>query len=467
MKKHISEATSHIQGKIVSIRGQVAEIEFLAGKPRLRDILVLAEDPNIQMEVYTTSHKNTYYCFVFSNVTSLYRGARVINTGAPVTIPAGPTVLGRVMDAFGNAIDSRGRIETNEYIPIYRPPLRYEEISPKKEILETGIKVLDVFCPLVRGGKLGLVGGAGVGKTIVLTELIHNIIILRQQQDTVSVFAGVGERTREGHELLEVLAEKGVLPYVSLILGTMGEHPAIRFRAAFTAVTLAEHFRDSMKKNVLFFMDNIFRFAQAGNELSTVTDVIPSEDGYQPTLASEMATIHERLISSKQHAISSVEAVYVPNDDILDQAVQSVFSYLDSTLVFSRNVYQQNLFPAVDILSSHSSVLNPQMVGEKHYEVSLKAQSLLKRAQKLHRIVTLIGEAELSPEDRVFYKRARMLQNFMSQSFFVVEDQTRRKGQYVDRQTVIHDIEQIINGDFDTYDPDQFLYIGSASELKK
>lgn len=464
-EKTSSEATQYVQGKIISVHGQVAEVEFPDSKPRLRDVIVLADDATVQMEVYSTSVRGTYFCFVLSSVARLHRGARVINTGTTISIPAGENILGRVIDAFGNPIDSKGSIQTTDRIPIYKPSLGYNEIISKKEILDTGIKVVDFFCPLLKGGKLGLVGGAGVGKTTLLTELIHNVVILREEENTIALFAGVGERTREAHELLEVLTEKNVLPRVALVLGSMGEHPAIRFRTAFTAVSLAEYFRDTMHKNVLFFIDNMYRFAQAGNELATVTDTIPSEDGYQPTLASEMASIHERLISGRGNIISTVEAIYVPNDDILDQAVQSIFSYLDSTLVFSREIYQRNLLPAVDILESHSSALDPQIVGEQHYNIAAKAQSLLKKADNLERIVTLIGESELTPEDRLQYKRANILRNYMTQPLYVLENQTRRKGTYVSRLETIEDVTKIIAGGFDSYSPEYFLYIGNTSEL--
>ena len=460
-----SEATLRIQGKIISIRGQVAEVEFPEAKPRLRDVIVLVDDPSTQMELYAASIRNTYYCVVLSPTSRITRGARVINRGSSVTIPAGKEVLGRVIDAFGNPIDSKGIIETTEHIPIYRSPLGYHEIIPKSEILDTGIKIIDLFCPLVKGGKLGLVGGAGVGKTTLLTELIHNIVILREEENAISIFAGVGERTREAHELLETLTLKGVLPRTVLVLGAMGEHPAIRFRTAYTAITLAEYFRDTMKKNVLFFVDNMYRFAQAGNELSTVTDVIPSEDGYQPTLTSEMATVQERLMSGRGGMVSTVEAIYVPNDDVLDQAVQSIFVYLDSIVVFSRDIYQKNFLPAIDILESHSSALTPDLVGEKHYTAAFQAQSLLKKAVKLERIVSLIGESELTPEDRILYKRANILRNFMTQPLYVVEDQSHRPGIYVPRQKTVEDTVRILAGEFDNYTPDEFLYIGTTENL--
>ncbi|TSC73265.1 MAG: F-type H+-transporting ATPase subunit beta [Parcubacteria group bacterium Gr01-1014_70] len=453
------------QGKIISIRGQVVEIEFPESKPRIRDVIVLVNDPSVQMEAYAASIHNTYYCVVLSSSSRIMRGARVVNTGASITIPAGKEVLGRVIDAFGNPIDSKGLINSSERIPVYRSPLEYHEIISKRELLDTGIKVINMFCPLLKGGKLGLVGGAGVGKTTMLTELIHNIVILRKEENAVSLFAGVGERTREAHELLETLTAKGVLPQTVLVVGAMGEHPAVRFRAAYTSIALAEYFRDTAKKNVLFFIDNMYRFAQAGNELSIVTDVIPSEDGYQPTLASEMSSVHERLMSGRGNFISTIEAIYVPNDDVLDQAVQSIFSYLDSTLVFSRTVYQQNLLPAVDVLESHSSALDPHIIGQQHYITTFQAQSLLKKAIKLERIVSLLGESELAPEDRILYKRASILRNYMTQPLFVVEDQSHQPGVYVSRDDAVHDVMKILAGEFDDRSPREFLYIGTTKDL--
>jgi len=463
----VVESSTYLQGTIVHVRGQIAEVEFTEGKPSLRDILVLADDPSIKLQVHSSSTNDAYYCLILSSAVALYRGLRVVNTGKSLTIPVGRGLLGRVIDAFGNPIDSKGKLDTIEEFSVYRPSLSYNEISPRQQVLETGIKVIDLFCPMIEGGKIGLVGGAGVGKTVMLTELIHNIIILKKEKaETVSVFAGIGERTREGHELLETLEEKGTLPNVALILGAMGEHPAIRFLAGYTAVAVSEYFRDIVKKNVLFFIDNMFRFAQAGNELSMVMDTIPSEDGYQPTLTSEMATLHERLISGIDRTITTVETVYVPNDDVLDQAVQSIFAYLDSTLIFSRDVYQQNLLPAVDILASHSAALNPQMVGEVHYQTSLKAQSLLKKGISLERIASLIGESELSPDDRILYGRAQKLRYYMTQSLFVLEAQTGKPGIYVPLKDTISDVNLILNGTFDKVPKEKFLYIGSVSEIQ-
>lgn len=452
-------------GKIVSIRGQVAEVECLIVKPRVHDLIVLAEDPSIQMEVYSSTPRGTYFCIILSAANKLYRGAHIVYTGLPFTVPVGKQLLGRVIDAFGSPIDGKGPLNTTETLPLYRPLLTFSEVSPKQEILETGIKIVDLFCPVLKGGRIGLVGGAGVGKTVLLTELIHNIIILKKQSDTISIFAGIGERTREGQELLATLAEKKVLDETALVLGTMAEHPAMRFRATFTAATVAEYFRDKEKKNVLFFVDNIFRFAQAGNELAAVMETIPSEDGYQPTLFSEMAALHERLVSRNDAAISTIEAVYIPNDDVLDQAVQSIFAYLDSTIVFSRDIYQQNLLPAVDVLASHSSALDPQMTGADHYETALKAQSLFKKASGLARIVALIGESELSPEDRLQYQRAGMLRNFLTQPFFTLEEQTRLPGRYVPLATAVQDIKRILNGEVDGVPQEKLLYIGGLDDI--
>jgi F-type H+-transporting ATPase subunit beta len=368
------------------------------------------------------------------------------------------------MNIFGESIDGLGPIKKESEKPIYSEGLDYSEIIKRNDILETGIKVIDFFSPMTQGGKIGLFGGAGVGKTILLTEIIHNVIILRKKKG-VSVFAGIGERIREGHELYETLAEKKVLPSVSLILGTMGENPAIRFLTGYSAVTLAEYLRDSLKKDVLFFIDNIFRFAQAGNELSVLMNTIPSEDGYQATLTSEMASLHERLVSNKDNSITSIEAIYIPNDDILDQGVQAVFPYLDSSVVLSRSIYQEGLLPAVDLLSTSSANLNPETVGQLHYDVALKALNLLKQAASLDRIVSLVGESELSPTDKLVYERAKKLRNFMTQNFFVTENQTSRKGSYVPRETTVTDVNDLISGKYDQITDDKFSFIGSIKEI--
>lgn len=450
-------------GKIVSVRGQIIEVEFLRQKPSIHEVLTLETDATIKMEVHSSASPTSYYCILLSPTTNLYRGAKVVNTHKMLQIPVGQGVLGRVIDIFGTAQDGKEQIQTTTLLPIYRDPPHYSKIPTKLTLLETGIKALDLFCPIIRGGKIGLFGGAGVGKTLLLTEIIHNVVTL--QENSVSVFAGIGERVREGQELLESLSESKVLPSVTLVYGTMGENPAVRFLTSFAAVSVAEYFRDDMQKDVLFFMDNAFRFAQSGNELSLLMNTIPSEDGYQPTLDSEMAMLHERLVSTTDHALTTLETVYVPNDDILDQGVQAIFPYLDSFLVLSRNVYQEGRLPAIDLLASTSAALNPQVAGKVHYIVALQAASLLKKGNSLERIVSLVGEAELSAEDQLTYRRGRKLSNFMTQSFHVAENQTGRKGSFVPLLQTISDVNDIMNGRYDDIPEEKFMYIGSTKEL--
>ena len=453
-------------GVIMGIQGQIVEVGFKNDQPNIHDILVLEDDSSVKMQVAYPNGVSSFLCLSLGPADKLYRGLKVVNTKKPILIPTGPGVLGRAMNIFGESIDGLGPIKKESEKPIYSEGLDYSEIIKHNEILETGIKVIDFLAPMTRGGKIGLFGGAGVGKTILLTEIIHNVIILRKGKG-VSVFAGIGERIREGHELYETLAEKKVLPSVSLILGTMGENPAVRFLTGYSAVTLAEYFRDSLKKDVLFFIDNIFRFAQAGNELSVLMNTIPSEDGYQATLASEMASLHERLISNKSNSITSIEAIYIPNDDILDQGVQSVFPYLDSSVVLSRSIYQEGLLPAVDLLSSSSANLNPETVGQLHYDVALKALNLVKQSASLDRIVSLVGESELSSKDKLIYERAKKLRNFMTQNFFVTENQTGRKGSYVPRETTVADVNDLLSGKYDQITDDKFSFIGSLKEITK
>ncbi len=310
---------------------------------------------------------------------------------------------------------------------------------------------------------MGLFGGAGVGKTLLLTEIMHNVVTI-QQGNNASVFAGVGERTREGHELYGELKSRGILPYVSLVFGPMGENAAVRFLTGLAGVTLSEYFRDS-GKDVLFLIDNVFRLAQAGNELATLMNSIPSEDGYQATLSSEMANFHERLVSTNSGVISSIEAIYVPSDDLLDHGVQSIFPYLDSTVTLSRQVYQEGRLPAVDMLSSSSSALNPTVVGQQHYETAVKAQVMLKKAESLERMVALVGESELSPENQLLYRRVKKLRNFMTQNFFVAEEQTGRKGVFVPLKDTVDGVAAILSGKFDHVPDEKFSFIGSTTEI--
>ena len=455
----------NVHGKIISIEGQVVKVEFEQGSvPSARDILVLKDDQSIKMEVMISVSGTVFYCLAFSPTDKLYRGAVVLNTNSPIQIPVGDEILGRLINIFGEPLDGKGPIVTKKTKSIYSEHLSYEDVATHKDFLETGIKALDFFSPVLKGDKIGLFGGAGVGKTILLTEIIHNIVNLSAKRSVV--FAGVGERSREGQELYETLFNQGTLPFVSLVFGTMGENPAIRFRTAFTAAAIAEYFRDQGDREVLFFIDNVFRFALAGNELSMLMNTIPSEDGYQATLASEMGAFHERLTSTKKAAITTVEAVYIPNDDILDQGVQSIFPYLDSIVILSRNVYQEGKVPAIDLLESTSANLNPDIIGVEHYETVLATQALLKQSVTLERIVSLIGESELSTEDRLIYERAKKLKNYMTQSFFVAEAQTGRPGKYVPIKTCVSDVRQILEGKVDDIDENKFVFLGSLKEVK-
>lgn len=453
-------------GSIIGIQGQIIEVEFKNEQPNVHDILILEEDFNVKMQVASPSCPHSFFCLNLSSTNKLCRGLRVINTKKPILIPTGPDVLGRAMNLFGEPIDGLGKITKTGQKPIYSENIDYSELVKHNEILETGIKAIDFLSPMIRGGKIGLFGGAGVGKTVLLTEIIHNVVVLHKGK-SLSVFAGVGERIREGQELYETLKEKEVLPSVSLILGTMGENPAIRFLTGLTGVTLAEYFRDSLKKDVLFFIDNVFRFAQAGNELSILMNTIPSEDGYQATLTSEMASFHERLVSNVENSITSIEAIYIPNDDILDQGVQAIFPYLDSSVVLSRSIYQEGLLPAIDLLSSSSANLNPEIVGQLHYDVALKALNLLKQATTLERIVSLVGESELSPSDKLIYQRSKKLRNFMTQNFFVTENQTGKKGSYIPRETTVNDVNDLLSGRYDEVTDEKFIFIGSLKEIAK
>lgn len=453
-------------GKIVGISGFVVEVEFMSNKPRIYDVLYLQDNPNNKLQVHKSSASGTFYCIVLGNLEGMYRGAKVVNTRSQLLVPVGNALLGRALDIFGNAKDGMSEIPNDVTREIF--PLRDNvgNIDTTYEILETGIKVVDLFAPLIKGGKTGLFGGSGVGKTVLLTEILHNVIN-KDKDKNVSVFCGVGERTREGHELFLELKDTEVLPYATMLFGGMGENPSVRFLTGHAAASVAEYFRDELNKNVLFFIDNIFRYAQAGNELSLLMNTIPSEGGYQATLASEMASLHERLVSTKSGTLTTIEAIYMPADDILDQGVQSIYDYLNSAIVLSRDVYQEGRFPAIDILQSGSSALNPEVVSPLHYYVSVQAQSLLKKSESLERIVTLVGEAELSDEDRTTYQRVRKLKNFMTQSFYVTSSQTGRPGVSVPIDKTIQDVKDIMEGKYDHITEDKFMFIGSAGDIKQ
>jgi len=444
---------------VKAVRGHIAEVEFLEDKPEVHQLLIGKDDPNLKMQVYGSVGENLFYCLVLTTTENLARGTKMINTGEVVSIAVGPEVLGRVVNVFGEPVDGNGSLKSTKKWPVFARAPSYSDISTHEEVWESGIKVVDLFAPLLKGGKMGLFGGAGVGKTLLLTEMMHNVS-LKKQEKGISVFAGVGERTREGQELYQ----RKLLPTVSLVFGSMGENPAIRFMTGMAGVTLAEYFRDQ-QKDVLFLIDNVFRLAQAGNELSTLMNMIPSEDGYQSTLASEMGDFHERLVSTTAGAISTIEAIYVPSDDMLDHGVQSIFPYLDSVVTLSRNVYQEGRLPAIDILTSSSSALTPLIVGQLHYDTAIKAQVILKKAESLERMVALVGEAELSPENRLLYKRARKIRNFMTQNFFVAEEQTGKKGAFVNIVDTVGGVAGILEGKYDQVPEEKFLYIGTVGDL--
>lgn len=457
--------TQQSSARVIGVKGFVVEVEFIGDKkPNINDILLIEGNDRVKLQVFKSSTRNNFYCLCLAYLEEVYRGAKVVNTGSPLRVPVGEEVLGRIIDVFGGPVDGLGEIPTDNFMPIYKDTPVYTQVPNDISILETGIKVIDLFCPLIQGGKTGLFGGSGVGKTVLLTEILHNIIG-KDSERNVSVFCGIGERTREGHELFLDLEKNGVLDGVALIYGAMGENPSVRFLTGAGGATIAEHFRDK-GKNVLMFIDNIYRYAQAGNELSLLMDTIPSEDGYQATLSSEMGAIHERLISTNDAAITAIEAVYVPADDLLDQGAQNVFRYLDSSVVLSREVYMQGRYPAIDILASGSSALNPETVSEVHYTTVLAAQALLKKADSLERIVSLVGEAELSEEDRVLYQRANKVRNFMTQNFTVVEGQTGLKGKYVTREQAVDGVKRIMDGEFDDISEDKFMFIGEVEDAR-
>lgn len=449
-------------GYISAIRGDIIEVEFKGKKLARHDLLSLCEDNSCRLEVYSSTLDNKFLCISLTDPTKLYRGAKIENVSGSLEVPIGVEMLGRVVNIFGSPIDGLGKINAKEKSSIYRSNPTYDQISVTGSIQETGLKVIDFFTPIRKGGKIGLFGGSGVGKTVLLSEMMHNIAFFHKGN---SVFAGIGERIREGHELYETLRDTKVLPNVALVFGQMNESAAVRFRVGFTAIALAEYFRDVKKQDVLFFIDNVYRFAQAGNELSTLLNTIPSEDGYQATLAGEIGAFQERLVSTKEASITSIQAIYVPADDLTDSGVQAIVPYFDSVVTLSRTVYQEGRHPSVDVLASSSSLIEPSTIGYEHYDAVLEADKLLERYNYLQRIVSIVGESELSVEDKILYYRGRKLLNYMTQDLYVVADQSGRPGKYVKREKTIGDVRDILAGKVDSITEEKLLYIGDLSEI--
>jgi len=450
---------------IVSIKSQIVEVEFYENPPEIHDLLVLETDPSVILEVYASSSERAVYCLALTQTHALNRGAIVINTRKTLEVPVGPEILGRVMNVFGDSIDGKPPLTKAKKATFFKKTNSFAQIIVPREILETGIKAVDFFTPLLKGGKIGLFGGGGVGKTVLLTEIIHNVISSKNN-DHLSIFTGIGERSREGAELYEELGKSGVLPSVTMVFGEMSKNPAVRFRTAFAGIAIAEYFRDQEQKNILFFVDNMYRYAQAGYELGTLLSSIPSEGGYQATLSTEIAELHERLYSTPSAGITTFETVYVPSDDITDPGVQALLPYLDSRVVLSRWIYQEGRFPAIDNLTSFSSAMNPDIVGEQHYKTNLETQKLLKEAVNLERIASLIGESELSQENQIIFKRAKLIRNYMTQRFATVSEATVGEKTYIPREQTINDVDKILTGTYDKVPAEKLLYIGSLDEIK-
>ena len=452
-------------GTIVQISGPVVDVEFQAGHlPRIREALTVKKDGAVRvMEVAQHVGDNTVRCVMLAGSEGLARGMKVEAPGHPIQVPVGAATLGRMFNVLGQPIDGGPAVADD--VPrssIYRPAPSFEEQSPAVEILETGIKVIDLLEPYPKGGKIGLFGGAGVGKTVLIQELIHNIAT---EHGGYSIFTGVGERTREGNDLWREMTESGVIEKTALVFGQMNEPPGARMRVALTGLTMAEYFRDKEKQNVLLFIDNIFRYVQAGSEVSSLMGRMPSAVGYQPTLANEMGALQERITSTKDGAITSVQAVYVPADDLTDPAPATTFAHLDATTVLSRKIVEQGIYPAVDPLESTSRILEPEVVGERHYKIARGVQELLQRYRELQDIIAILGMEELSEDDRKAVERARRVQQFFSQPFSVAEQFTGLEGRYVKLEDTLRSFETILGGELDRYPEAAFSNVGNVDEV--
>jgi F-type H+-transporting ATPase subunit beta len=446
-------------GTIKRIIGPVVDVEFTGVIPEIYNALsVMKGDKSVVLEVEQHIGGGLVRTVAMDSTDGLARGMEVTDTGAPIAVPVGKETLGRIFNVLGEAIDDMPMTTTNKLSPIHRSSPSFASQSTKVEILETGIKVIDLICPVLKGGKVGLFGGAGVGKTVVIQELIHNIA---SNHGGYSVFAGVGERTREGNDLYHEMKESKVLDKVAMVFGQMNEPPGARLRVALSALTMAEHFRDVEGKDVLFFIDNIFRFTQAGSEVSALLGRIPSAVGYQPTLATEMGNLQERITSTDKGSVTSVQAVYVPADDFTDPAPATTFSHLDSTVALNRSLSEIGIYPAVDPLDSSSTILDPNIVGKEHYEVAREVQRVLQRYKDLQDIIAILGMEELSEGDKALVTRARKIQKFLSQPFFVAEQFTGTPGQYVPLAETIRSFKEILEGKHDDKAENEFYMKGA------
>ena len=456
-------ATENI-GKVIKVMGPVLDIRFQEGQ--LPDLMNAIQIDNggerLIVEVAQHIGDDVVRCIAMSSTDGLTRGTDALDTGGPIKMPVGEACLGRVLNLLGEPVDNKADVDTQEFWPIHRKAPEYEDQQTSKEILETGIKVVDLICPYLKGGKIGLFGGAGVGKTVLIQELIHNVAT---EHGGYSVFTGVGERTREGNDLYGEMSESGVIDKTALIFGQMDQPPGARMRVGLSGLTVAEYFRDVKKQDVLLFIDNIFRFTQAGSEVSALLGRMPSAVGYQPTLATEMGELQERITSTKDGSITSVQAVYVPADDLTDPAPATTFTHLDATTVLSREIASQGIYPAVDPLDSTSRILSPEVVGQEHYEVARGVQEVLQRYRELQDIIAIMGMDELSDEDKLLVQRARKIQRFLSQPFHVSEKFTGITGVYVPLSETIRGFEEIIEGKHDDLPESAFLFAGTIDEV--
>lgn len=451
-------------GTVVQIMGPILDVRFAEGElPALLNALEIDGNGNrLVAEVAQQIGDNVVRCIAMSSTDGLVRGTKAIDTGGSITVPVGDACLGRVFNLLGEPVDNGPAPETAKRWAIHRPAPSYEEQIPATHLLETGIKVVDLICPYAKGGKIGLFGGAGVGKTVLIMELIHNVATAH---GGLSVFTGVGERTREGNDLYGEMKESGVIDKTALVYGQMNEPPGARMRVALSGLTIAEYFRDVKNQDVLLFIDNIFRFTQAGSEVSALLGRMPSAVGYQPTLATEMGALQERITSTRKGSITSVQAVYVPADDLTDPAPATAFTHLDATTVLSREIASQGIYPAVDPLDSTSRILSPETVGQEHYEIARSVQKVLQRYKELQDIIAIMGMDELSEEDKQTVSRARKIQRFLSQSFSVAEQFTGMKGQYVPLKETLRGFRMILNGQCDEVPESCFLFAGTIDDV--